>query len=83
MLHGPRHSTEECKVLKEYFAEYSAKRPHIERESRSGAVNFYGTIEELNSMTDHDAPIPRKIREKIRYKILRVTRTLQFQMIRN
>ena len=65
--------------MKKYFSKYSAQRPHIEREARSGAVNFDGTIEEVNSMAAHDAPIPRKTRGEIRHKILRVTSTLQFQ----
>ena len=83
MLHGPSHSTEECRILKKYFSKYSAQRPHIEREARSGAVNFDGTIEEVNSMADHDAPIPCKTRGVIEHKILIVTRTLQFQKRRN
>ena len=57
LLDGPSHSTEECKVLKEYFVKYSAQQPHIEREARSGAVNLGGTIEEVNSIKSHDAHI--------------------------
>ena len=28
LLHGPGNSTEECKVLKDYFKKYAAQRPH-------------------------------------------------------
>ena len=28
LLHGTGHSTEECKVLKDYSAKYSTQRPH-------------------------------------------------------
>ena len=68
MLHGPGHSMEECKVLKEYSTKYTAQRPNNEREARSGSnkkcgkiVKFDRTTEEMNLMTAHDAPIPRKI----------------------
>ena len=30
LLHGPGHSTEECKVLRDQSAKYAAQRPHKE-----------------------------------------------------
>ena len=59
------------------------KRPHNEREARSGGnkkrvstVNFDGTKEQVNRMTARDAPIPRKRRENFRQRSLRVTRKM-------
>ena len=75
MLHVTRHSTEECKVLEEYSAKYSEKRPHNEKEARSGGNKKYGktvkfddSIEDVKNMVAHDAPIPRKKKEKIWHK---------------
>ena len=31
VLHGPRHSTEECKLLKEYSKKYAMQRPYKEK----------------------------------------------------
>ena len=60
---------EECKVMKDYSANYATQRPHNEREARSGGykkrcktIKFDGTTEEVNITTAHDAPIPRKNR---------------------
>ena len=86
----PGHSTEECKILKDYYAKYAVQRPHNKRQSHSGGnkkrvmtFKFYGAIEEVNSMTDHDAHIPRKTRGEIRQRSLRVTRELHLQNRRN
>ena len=71
LLHGPGHSMDECKVLKEYTAKYAAQRSHNEIEARSGGnkkrgktVKFNGATEEVNRMTDHGASIPRKKKQK-------------------
>ena len=90
MLHVPRNSTEEYKILKEYCTKYAAQQPHNEREALSGGnkkrgktIKFNKATEEVNRTTAHDASIPRKMRRKIMQKILRVTRTLQSHKRRN
>ena len=69
MLHGPGHSTEGCKVLKDHSAKYDVQRPPNEREARSGGnkkrgktIKFDGTTEEVNITTAHDTLIPRKMK---------------------
>ena len=35
LVHGPGHSTEEWKVLKEYSGKYAVQRPHTKKQARS------------------------------------------------
>ena len=35
LMHGPGHSPEECKVLKEYSKKYTPHQPHKDTEARS------------------------------------------------
>ena len=90
MLHGPGHSTEECKVLKEYSAKYAVQQPHNEKEAcsvgnrkRGKTVKIYGATEEVNNMAAHDAPTGRKKNGKTRQKILIVTRIMKFHQRSN
>ena len=64
LLHGPIHSSEECKVLKEYSKKYAVQQPHKEHEAISGrktkcgnSVDFGVNVKEVNIM-EHDDPIP-------------------------
>ena len=66
-VHGPGHSTEDCKVLKEFSKNYAAQRTHKEKEAWSGGnkkrtktVKFDSQTQEFNTMVYRDAPIPRK-----------------------
>ena len=70
LLHGPGHSSEECKVLQEYSKKQTAQRPHKENEACSEgktklgkSIKFSGSIKEDN-IVDQDDPIPKKKREK-------------------
>ena len=69
-MHGPRKSSEECKVLNEYSKNYSAQRPHKDNEASSGgktnrdkSVEFDIRVKEANIM-DHDDPITKKRKGK-------------------
>ena len=71
LLHGPGHSSEECKVLQEYSKKQTAQRPHKENEACSEgktklgkSIKFSGSIKEDN-IVDQDDPIPKKKREKL------------------
>ena len=84
LVHGLRHSTKECKLLKEWSKKYYVQRPHKDKEARSGgskncakAVNFYGHTQEINAVVSHDAHISRNKTGKSRTKILRVRSMLQ------
>ena len=55
LLHGPGHSSEDCKVLKEYSKNYSVQRPHNEHEACSGGKtkrgkSVDGNVKEVNIM---------------------------------
>ena len=67
LLHGPRHSSEECKVLKVYSENYAAQRPHKSIEACSGGnpkrgkvVEFDDNNQEVNTTENCGDPIPRK-----------------------
>ena len=71
LLHVPGHSTEYCKVLKEYPDKYSAQRPHQEKEARSGdnknrakTFKFNSQMQEVKVMVSHDEPTLRKKKGK-------------------
>ena len=70
MLHGPGHSTEECKVIQDYSENHIAQQPFKDKQARSGGnkrgktVKFEGASEEANVMKYHDEPIPRKKKGK-------------------
>ena len=70
LLHEPRNSSEEYKLIKIYSEKYSAQQPHKEKEACSGgktkrgkSVNFDKDIQEINNMKSHDDPIPKKMKE--------------------
>ena len=67
LLHGPGHSSEECKVLKLYSEKYAAQRPHKPKGDCSGGnprrgkvVDFDDNTQEVNTMKNHVNPTPRK-----------------------
>ena len=67
LLHGPRHSSEEYKVLKFYSEKYAAQRPHKPTEARSGgkpkrgkAVEFDDNTQEVNTMENYGYPTSSK-----------------------
>ena len=75
LLHGPGHSSEECKVLKVYSEKYAAQRPHKSTEAKSGCkpkhskvVEFNRNTQEVNFMQDDDIPISREKKEKSGYQ---------------
>ena len=64
LVHGPRHSTDDCKLLKEYSNNYAVQRDH--KESRSGgnkkrgkSVKFDGETKEVNIMVSHAKSNPK------------------------
>ena len=66
LLHGPIHSYEECKVLKEYSKNYSTQRPRKDIEAlptgktKCGkSVNQNRRVKEAKIM-EHGDPIPKK-----------------------
>ena len=70
LLHGPGHSSEDCKVIKEYSKKYAVQRPQKENEARSvrktkhdKSVEFDGNVRKVNIM-EHDDPTPNKKKEK-------------------
>ena len=67
LLHGPRHSSEECKALKVYSEKYAAQRPHKTTEARSGGkpkrgktAKFDDNTQEVNTMENYSDTTPRK-----------------------
>ena len=67
LLLGPRHSSEESKVLKVYSEKYAVQQPHKPTETRSGgkpksakAAEFDTNTMEVNTMENHGDPIPSK-----------------------
>ena len=75
LVHFPRHSTEECKVLKEYTKKYAVRKPYKDKEAYCGGnknsgkiVKLDGETQEVNTMVYHDAPIPRKKKGKNKKK---------------
>ena len=83
-LNSPGHSTEECKVLKDYSTKYATERPHKEEAYSSGNKNVVRTSSLTakqkrcaSRMLMMHIPQKRK-REKVRQISLRVTRILQF-----
>ena len=65
LVHGPGHSAEECKVLKEYSSKYATQRNHKESHSsskkkRGKSVNFNKETQEVNSMEINYKPAPKK-----------------------
>ena len=90
LLHGPGHSTEECKVLKKYSDKYSTQRPHKDKEARSRGKNkrgkfieFDGEMQEVNSMASHSDPIPSKKKVKNQPLIIRVNEPVQAHHMMN
>ena len=83
LLHGSRHSSEECRVLKEYTKKRSAQHPYKDKQACSGGnkraktVKFKDTIQEVNTMKSHDEPIPKKKKKKRRRKNPIVIRQMQ------
>ena len=84
LLHGPRHSSEECKVLKEYTEKRSMQNPHKEKEahprgnnSRDKTVKFNGATQEVNTMKSHYESIPNNKKGKTRRNVFRVIRPIQ------
>ena len=72
LLHGPRKSSEECKLPKIYSEKYAEQRPHKEKEARSvsknkcgKSIDFDRETKETNTMESHDDHTPKK---KIRLK---------------
>ena len=66
-MHGPGHSSEECKVLKVYSEKYVTQRPHQSTEARSGGnpkhgkfVKFDDNTKEANVIQNDDIHILRK-----------------------
>ena len=65
-LHGPRHSSEECKVLKEYYKKCAVQQPHKDNEAHPGGETNRGKSIELGSSVneastmEHCDPIPKR-----------------------
>ena len=70
MLCGPRHTSEECKVLRDYTEKLSTQHTYKDKQACSGGnrrgktVKFESAAEEVNIMKLHDEPIPRKKKVK-------------------
>ena len=70
MLHGPRHSSEECKVLQDYSKKHIAQQLFEDEKARSGdnkrgkTIKFESNVEEANIMKSHDKTTPTRRREK-------------------
>ena len=83
MLHGPRHSSEECKFLRYYTEKLSAQHTYKDKQALSGGnkrgktVKFEGATEEVNIMKSNDEPIPRKKKVKRQNKKPRLTKPMQ------
>ena len=66
LLHGPGHSSEECKFLQEYTEKRSAQHTYKDKQVSSGGnkhgktVEFASAAEEVNIMRSYDEPIPKK-----------------------
>ena len=65
-LHGPGHSSGECKLLKEYSKKYASQHPHKYNQAHSGSktnrgnsVEFDSSIKDASIM-EHGDPIPKK-----------------------
>ena len=83
-IYGRVQSTE--RLLRQVLraAATQRQRSPLQRQKKRGkTVKFNGTTKNVDSMKAHDAPIPRKMKVKIRHRSLRVTSKLQFQNIRN
>ena len=65
-MHGPGHSSEDCKFLQECIEKRLAQHTYKEKQALSGGnkriktVNCEGASEEANVMKSHDEPIQRK-----------------------
>ena len=74
LLYGPRHPSEECKLICKYTDKGSAQLTYQYKQSRSignersKTVNSESAAEEYNIMKYHDEPIPRKKKLKIQNK---------------
>ena len=73
-MHGPRHSLEECELLKEYSKKYALQQSHEDIEVRSGGkirhnktVNSDSSFKESNIMK-RDALILKKKGKKLTKK---------------
>ena len=70
MLHGPGHSSKECKVLKVYSKNHGAQRPFKDKEARSvgnkstKTARFDDTTQEVNTVKYHDDRILKKKKGK-------------------
>ena len=69
-LHGPGHSSEEWKVLRDYSKKYTAQRPHKDNEAHSGikikrnkSAEFDSRFKKANVM-EHGNTIPKKKKKK-------------------
>ena len=78
LLHGPGHSLEECRVLKEYTEKRSAQNTYKDKQAYPGGNKLAKTIkledatQEVNTMKSHDEPIQKNRKGKSRRKNLRV-----------
>ena len=71
MFHGPRNSSEECKVINVYSGNYAVQQPHTSTESRTSGkpkcvkvVEFNENTQESNVIQNDDIPIPRNKKGK-------------------
>ena len=66
LMHGPGHSSQNCKLLKEYFKKYAKQRPHTKKEAHSSGKTKRDKSVELDRNTkefnivEHDDPIHKK-----------------------
>ena len=69
-MHGPVHSSEECKVLKEYSKKYAVQRPYKDSEAQPGGKTGFNNTSESNisvkeaNIMKYDALITKKKKEK-------------------
>ena len=75
LVHGPEHSTIDCKLPKEYSKKCDTQQPQNDKEyhsegKKSGkTVNFDVKTKEVNNMVSHGEPITIKNKEKTIRKI--------------
>ena len=53
LIHRPRHSSYECKVLGEFGFMYARYRPTKERRKELAVKNYFGRPQENNSILQH------------------------------
>ena len=74
LLHGPVHSSEDYKVLKEYTKKRSAQRTYKDKQAHSSRrkcaknIKYEDATQEVNIIKSNDEPIAKKKKEKIRKK---------------